>query len=155
MIQENLRQDTFYTKRRPILCRSSKQKSLPPVCESETIALTDCVKDVIWAKNLLQDLLKTKPRKVEVWCDNQSTVDIANNDKGSDRCKHIAIKHGFLQDQKEETIDISKIPTKDNIADIFTKPLPGPLFTKLRNRLFGITPNPYSIYRQALLAMHF
>ena len=140
----------------PILCRSSKQKSTATsVCESETISLTDCVKDVLWAKNLLQDLLQIKPAKVKVWCDNQSTVDIANSDKGSDRCKHIAIKHGFLQDQKEETINISKIPTKDNIADIFTKPLPGPLFSKLRDRLFGIIPNPYSIYHQALLTVHY
>ena len=125
------------------------------VCEAETIALTDCVKDVIWAKNLVQDLVKIPPVKSKVWCDNQSTVDISNSDKGSDRCKHIAIKHGFLQDQTSSTVMISKVPTKDNLADIFTKPLPGPLFTKLRDRLFGKNPNPFSVYSDALLSLVF
>ena len=151
----------------PLLCRSSKQKSTATsVCASETIALADCVQDLLWARNLVHDALGTiphpkqqtkelRPPESTVYCDNQSTIDIVNSDKGSRRVKHIAIKHGFLQDEQGTTVNIQKIPTKDNLADIFTKPLPRAQFCSLRDRLFGLEPNPYSIINTALLSSVF
>ncbi len=130
----------------PILARSSKQKTTAlSSCEAETIALTESVKDTLWIRNLLEELRDTKLKPTTVFCDNQSAVDIAQNNKGSDRCKHIAIKHSFLRENHGDTIEISKIPTKENISDIFTKPLPRKQFEYLRDRLFGISANPYTV----------
>ena len=129
----------------PILTKSTKQKSTArSTCESESIALAHGVTDVLWVRNLLSDLLGILPEKTPVYCDNQSTIDIAKNDRGSDKCKHIAITHNFLQENEGNTIDLLKIPTKDNIADLFTKPLPRRQFETLRNRLFGLTINPFA-----------
>ena len=130
----------------PIRARSSKQKTTAlSSCEAETIALTESVKDTLWIRNLLEELIDTKLKPTTVFCDNQSAVDIAQNNKGSDRCKHIAIKHSFLRENHGDTIEISKIPTKENISDIFTKPLPRKQFEYLRDRLFGISANPYTV----------
>ena len=129
----------------PILTKSTKQKATArSTCESESVALAHGVTDVLWIRNLLSDLLGILPAKTPVYCDNQSTIDIAKNDKGSDKCKHIAITHNFLQENEGKTVKLCKIPTKDNIADIFTKPLPRRQFESLRDRLFGLTTNPFS-----------
>jgi hypothetical protein len=52
------------------------------------------------------------------------------------RTKHIAIRYHFLRDQQQRgDIEIAYINTKDQLADIFTKPLDEKTFTKLRNEL--------------------
>jgi hypothetical protein len=50
--------------------------------------------------------------------------------------KHIAIRYHFWRDhQQRGDIEIAYINTKDQLADIFTKPLDEKTFTKLRNEL--------------------
>jgi hypothetical protein len=50
--------------------------------------------------------------------------------------KHIAIRYHLLRDhQQRGDIEIAYINTKEQLADIFTKPLDEKTFTKLRNEL--------------------
>jgi hypothetical protein len=52
------------------------------------------------------------------------------------RTKHIVIRYHFLRDhQQRGDIEIAYINTKDQLVDIFTKPLDEKTFTKLRNEL--------------------
>ena len=52
----------------------------------------------------------------------------------SQRTKHIDIKYRFIQDeQKKGTIQLQYVPSEDNLADIFTKPLAINKFRKLRD----------------------
>lgn len=51
---------------------------------------------------------------------------------------HIAIKyHHFREHVRKKMIIIHHVGTKDQLADIFTKPLPRDLFRDLRFRLLG------------------
>jgi hypothetical protein len=57
-----------------------------------------------------------------------------NNPVEHSRTKHIAIRYHFLRDhQQKGDIEISYINTKDQLADIFTKPLDEQTFNKLRH----------------------
>ena len=59
--------------------------------------------------------------------DNNGSIAIAKNKKGHNRVKHIDVRHHFICHAVEEgKIKIDYMPTKDNIADLFTKPLPHP-----------------------------
>ena len=40
---------------------------------------------------------------------------------------------------EEKIVDLQKVSTDDNLADIFTKPLEGPQFVKLRALILGLT----------------
>lgn len=52
------------------------------------------------------------------------------------RTKHIDVKHHFLRDHMEKKkIKIDYIPTEDQLADIFTKPLELENFSKIRRTL--------------------
>jgi hypothetical protein len=77
-----------------------------------------------------------KLSKVPLLCDNESAIRIAENPVEHSRTKHIDIRHHFLRDhQQRGDIEIAYINTKDQLADIFTKPLDKKNFTKLRNEL--------------------
>jgi hypothetical protein len=63
------------------------------------------------------------------------------------RTKHIAIRYHFLRDQQQRgDIEIAYINTKDQLADIFTKPLDEKTFTKLRNELNIIDSRNFDWY---------
>ena len=72
--------------------------------------------------------------------DNESTIRMSKN--GRDSCtsnsKHIAIKYFWVTDRiKNGNIKIVHCPTKQMIADYFTKPLQGALFHMFRNVIMG------------------
>jgi hypothetical protein len=59
-----------------------------------------------------------------------------NNPVEHSRTKHIAIRYHFLRDhQQRGDIEIAYVSTKEQLVDIFTKPLDEKTFTKLRNEL--------------------
>ena len=56
--------------------------------------------------------------------DNQSTIAIAWNLEFHDRTKHIDLRHHFLHEQiTAGDIELSYVPTGDQLADIFMKGL--------------------------------
>ena len=63
-------------------------------------------------------------KKVPLLCDNKSAIKISQNPVQHSRTKHIEIRYHFLRDHVlKGDIAISHVKTKDQLADIFTKPL--------------------------------
>jgi hypothetical protein len=74
--------------------------------------------------------------KVPLLCDNESAIRMADNLIEHSRTKHIDIQYHFLRDhQQKGDIEIAYVSTKEQLADIFTKPLDEKTFSKLRNEL--------------------
>jgi hypothetical protein len=77
-----------------------------------------------------------KLTKVPLLCDNESAIRMADNPVEHSRTKHIVIRYHFLRDhQQKRDIEIAYINTKEQLADIFTKPLDEQAFNKLRHEL--------------------
>ena len=93
--------------------------------EAEYIALSLCIQEVIWIKNLLKELGADINGQTVVYEDNQSAIAIAKNDGYQSRAKHINIRHHFVREQvKMGNIHLKYIETKEQLADYLTKPLP-------------------------------
>jgi hypothetical protein len=105
---------------------SKKQNSVAlSTAEAEYIAAGHCCVQLLWMRQTLRDY-GYKLTKVPLLCDNESAI----------RTKHIAIRYHFLRDhQQKGDIEIAYINTKDQLADIFTKPLDDQTFNKLRHEL--------------------
>ena len=74
--------------------------------------------------------------KVPLLCDNESAIKIAYKPVQHTRTKHIEIRHHFIRDHVARgDIELSYVCTKDQLADIFTKPLDEARFCYLRNEL--------------------
>ena len=81
--------------------------------------------------------LKIKPGGVPItWVDNLSAIALASNPVLHARTKHIEIDLHFVRDKViRKELDVRHVPSVDQIADIFTKPLSLQFFAKLRNKL--------------------
>jgi hypothetical protein len=115
---------------------SKKQNSVAlSTAEAEYIAAGHCCAQLLWMRQTLWDY-GYKLTKVPLLRDNESAIKMADNPVEHSRTKHIAIQYHFLRDhQQKGDIEIAYINTKDQLADIFTKPLHEQTFTKLRHEL--------------------
>lgn len=107
----------------------SWRSSLQPVValsttESEYISLTEAVKEAMWLRGLLSDFGITHG-PVQVWCDSQSAICLSKNAVFHERTKHMAARYNFIRDivEKKE-VEVLKIHTSKNPADILTKVVP-------------------------------
>ena len=101
--------------------------------EAEYIAFAGAAQEAVW---LLQVLREFKFGMVSpiIYEDNQSTIKLVENPVFHKRSKHVDIKYHFVRELVENnTLAIQYVPTSDNIADIFTKPLVFSVFTRLRS----------------------
>jgi hypothetical protein len=73
---------------------------------------------------------------IPIYCDNTNTINISNNPVMHSKTKHIPIKYHFLWEQvAKKNIRVEYVDTKEQVVDIFTKPLPRKAFEYLRQRL--------------------
>ena len=130
----------------PIIWCSKLQTEIAlSTAEAEYIALSQAMREVIPLMNLFEELKEViplhlpKPKvKCKVFEDNTSCISMASAHKFSPRTKHIALKyHHFRHLVKNGTIEIFPISTKEQTADIFTKPLDEGIFEYLRSKLSG------------------
>ena len=57
---------------------------------------------------------------------------------GSDRAKHVDLREHYVHDAVAQgVLKLVKVPSEDNLADLFTKPLPKDRFLVLRKKLMG------------------
>jgi hypothetical protein len=115
---------------------SKKQNSVAlSTAEAEYIAAGHCCAQLLWMRQTLRDY-DYKLSNVPLLCDNESAIRMADNPVEHNSTKHIAIRYHFLRDhQQRGDIEIAYVSAKEQLADIFTKPLDEKTFTKLRNEL--------------------
>ncbi|KAG7554353.1 GAG-pre-integrase domain [Arabidopsis suecica] len=91
--------------------------------EAEYMALTEAVKEAIWLKGLLKEFGYAQ-KSVEIFCDSSSAIALSKNNVHHERTKHIDVKYHFIREViANGDIDVVKISTEKNPADIFTKTL--------------------------------
>jgi hypothetical protein len=104
--------------------------------ESEYKALANATAEVIWIQALLGELGVSQTRPPILWCDNIGATYLSSNQVFHARTKHIEVDYHFVRERvAQKLLQIKFISSKDQIADIFTKPLPLPLFQSCRRNL--------------------
>ena len=110
--------------------------------EAEYIAASDTSKETVWIRRILPDLQQRHRGPITILCDNQSAIQLAKNPDQRQKTKHIDVRFHYIREQQERgEIDLKYVQTSSQLADIFTKPLPGPRFAYLRHSL-GIVSVP-------------
>lgn len=120
---------------------SSKKQAIVTLstCEAEYVAAASCVCHAIWLRRMLKSLKFVQDGATNVFVDNKSAIALAKNPVFHDRSKHIDTKYHFIREcigRKE--IQLKHVPSKDQVADIFTKPLKFEDFSRLR-AVLGVT----------------
>lgn len=107
--------------------------------ESEYVAACEAAREGVWIKRLLiMDMNLGSEKLLLVMCDNQSAIQLIKNPVFHHRTKHIDIRYHFIRELQENgEINVNYVSTENQLANPFTKPLPNPRFSVLRE-LAGI-----------------
>ncbi|XP_071740817.1 uncharacterized protein [Rutidosis leptorrhynchoides] len=119
---------SWSSKRQATLSRSS--------AEAEYRGVANVVSESCWLRNLLLELHRPVHKATVVYCDNVSTVFMSSNPIQHQRTKHIELDIHFVRDQVARgQVRVLHVPSRYQIADVFTKGLPLVLFDEFRDIL--------------------
>jgi hypothetical protein len=120
----------------PIIWRSIKQTCIAQsAMEAEYIAANEISRELVSAKYLLESI-GFAPLKSTIYCDNNAAQTIINGGGNRNKSKHIDVKYHYVKELREQgQFEINRVCSKDNPADLFTKPLPIETLNKHSQRI--------------------
>eukprot|EP00253_Pinus_taeda_P008929 PITA_08929 len=132
----------FYMGSRLVSWFNKKQSSIAlSTTEAKYVAVASCCTQLLWMMQTLQDIQITCTPPISILCDNTSPISILKNPVMHSKTKHIPIKYHFLREKVlEQKVKLEYVPSKEQVVDIFTKPLPRETFEYLRQKL-GVVPS--------------
>ncbi|KAG8479747.1 hypothetical protein CXB51_029269 [Gossypium anomalum] len=105
------------SKKQAVVSRSSS--------EAEYRSLSNCVSEVLWVKQLLEEIGVGLKQTSVIWCDNTSTVFMSANPTHHAKVKHVEIDHHFVREKVlDGTLQVNYVPSANQVADVLTKPVP-------------------------------
>ncbi|XP_028108478.1 uncharacterized protein LOC114307280 [Camellia sinensis] len=128
---------SWQAKKQPTVARSST--------EAEYRALAHAAAEASWVQMLLVEMFLSSSTIPTLWCDNLSAISLASNPVFHARTKHIEIDYHFVREKVlQKQLQIRYVPSSEQIADIFTKPLTVSRFLYLQSKLL-VTAAPFSL----------
>ena len=107
---------------------------------AEVRALYQLTIDIMYVVTLCDELNRPIELPAVVFEDNQPAIDLSESlNARVKKCKHFLMLVNYIREQVTSgLIEITKIPTEDNVADLLTKPLLGASFENKANHLLGL-----------------
>lgn len=122
---------SWASKKQPVVALSTT--------EAEYIAAASCACQCVWLRRVLEKIGFEEKTETVIKCDNSSAIQLSKHPVFHGKSKHIEVRFHYLRDLVNDGIvKLSYVPTEDQVADIFTKPLKLEQFEKLRGML-GVT----------------
>ena len=119
---------SWSSRKQPTVSRSST--------EAEYKAVANATAEVIWIQVLLRELGISQPRPPSLWCDNIGATYLSANPIFHRRTKHVEVDYHFVRERvASRQLDVRFISSKDQVADIMTKPLPTTPYCNIRRNL--------------------
>jgi hypothetical protein len=104
--------------------------------EAEYIAGTHAAKELVWLRNFSGEIRYAAKGPSILHIDNRSAIALAWDNKFHAHTKHIDIKYHYIQECVEAgQLEPTRVPSKENVTDVFTKVLACPKFKYFRNLL--------------------
>jgi hypothetical protein len=119
---------SWSSKKQPTVALSSME------AEYRGASIVAC--EVVWLQKLLSNLGQLVDVPVVIYCDNISSILLANNSVYHGRTKHIEVHYHFIREKVlAKEIDLIHVNTEDQVVDIFTKVLSTDKLRKFRKML--------------------
>ena len=106
--------------------------------EAEIIAASACAVEVVHYRRLLAEMGHPQHDPTVLHVDNSGAVELSRDRKSCHRSRHVDRRYFKVRELYfAGELRVEHVPTADNVADIFTKPLPFESFTRHKSRLLN------------------
>ncbi len=112
------------------ICWASRRQAWVAMstCEAEINAMTEGVKESMWVRTMLNDLLDWTGTSAEMGqttmlVDNQASIAILGREAMRRNVRHLAVRVAFIREEATRSVAIEYVPSTENLADGLTKPL--------------------------------
>jgi hypothetical protein len=103
--------------------------------EAEYQSVSMATREALWLQQLLPEF-GIDVSQLTIFCDSMGALKSLKNPQITQRTKHIDVMHHFVRERVADgLVRLEFVPGEYNVADIFTKPLPGPKFRRLREQM--------------------
>ncbi|KAG8491470.1 hypothetical protein CXB51_014668 [Gossypium anomalum] len=117
-------------------CSKKQQVVSRSTVEAKYRGLAVATSDVTWLVSLFHELQVQSPDTPAIWCDSSSAVAVAANQVLHSKFKHVELNLFFVREKVASgALLVGEVPACDQVADVFTKPLPVTNFTRFRTFL--------------------
>lgn len=118
---------TWYSKKQDNYAQSA--------AEAEYYAAVSAANEAIWLKQLLSEM-GLDQKTVILHEDNQACIALSKNPQNHKRTKQIQVRYHVIRDYvAKDLIKLIYCPTKEQLADIFTKGVTGPTLRTCLDKL--------------------
>lgn len=119
---------SWSSKKQPTVADSS--------CYAEYIALHSAAHEVVFLRQLLEGLKFLPNNATTILCDNDAATRLSEDHVWHSHTKHIRVKYHYIRELVlTGDATVTRVGSKDNTADILTKPLARSDFQRLRHCL--------------------
>lgn len=117
-----------------IYWKSRKQNSVTKASTfAEYVALSEAVSELKFIKELLETFNVRLINPIDIYEDNTGALNIAKYGNFTKNSKHIEVHYHYVHEcVRDKVINVIKVNSDDNIADMFTKALCRDKFEKFR-----------------------
>jgi transposase InsO family protein len=109
----------------PVAWSSKRQSTVAlSTVEAEYVAMSRCAQQMIWMQAWLDEVTVEHTKPGIIKGDSRGAIALTKNTKDHGKVKHIDIRHHFIRELvQSQAISLEQIPSAENAADMFTKPL--------------------------------
>ena len=109
----------------PVTWSSKRQATVAlSTVEAEYVAMSCCAQQMVWMQTWLDEVEIIHDLPGIIRGDSWGAIALSKTTKDHGKVKHIDIHHHYLHELvKSGVILFEQIPSSDNLADLFTKPL--------------------------------
>ena len=109
--------------------------------EAEYIALFHASQQAAWIWQFYKQIGLPLTSPIEIRCDSEAAINVAKAEESHKASKHLDVKlHSIRERIEHGIISVLRVPTKENVADMFTKSLPPDTFRRHSSAL-GLEPD--------------
>ena len=114
------------------------QRTATSTPEAEYVAMAHGLKELLWTYQTLLTIGVNIKLPMHIMEDNQACIRIADNPVSQRKTTHMDIRFHFIRDYViDGTVSIEYCPTREMLADIMTKVMHKPTFTRLRSKIIS------------------
>lgn len=108
-------------------------------CQAEYIAMSEASQEMLSIHNTLKLILIKLPLPMTLWCDNRAAT-VSAETNGGNKLRHIVeVKaHHIKECVKRKLIKVELVRSRDQLADVFTKPLTFELHKRQVDKIMNV-----------------